>query len=79
MDNDLRQEGTIAARVSHQHADWATNKTNYRFDPQERGRLHRFRGSACLGKPRFSSHRPCGAASVGKGEALLAGTRRALN
>ena len=32
MVSDLRQEGTIAARVSNQHADWVTNKTNYRFD-----------------------------------------------
>ena len=32
MSNDLTQEGTIAAKVSHEHRDWPTNKTNYKFD-----------------------------------------------
>jgi hypothetical protein len=32
MGNELTHEGSIAARVTHQHPDWPTNGTNYRFD-----------------------------------------------
>ncbi len=32
MGKDLTQEGNIAALVSHQHVDWSTNTTNYKFD-----------------------------------------------
>ncbi len=32
MSKDRAQEGTIAAKVSHQHRDWPTNNTNYKFD-----------------------------------------------
>jgi hypothetical protein len=32
MGKDMANEGSIAAKLSHRHADWPTNGTVYKFD-----------------------------------------------